>query len=154
LALDNAGNVYVVGATAARDFPVTKGAFQKINKAAADGQQTNAFMTKLDLSAETGDYFPAGISISLSPSAPVPGQKATLTVKVTRSAGTRVPTGVIRFPESTSALHLAPLTLDKTGEVSCETPALSAGSYTVYALYSGDDEHLTSQAQLSFQVTE
>lgn len=47
LALDNAGDAYVTGYTYSTDFPVTKGAFQSSNKAAASGY-SNAFVTKLN----------------------------------------------------------------------------------------------------------
>ena len=47
LAVDTAGNVYVAGQTYSTDFPVTPGAFQTTNKAAANGD-ANAFVAKLN----------------------------------------------------------------------------------------------------------
>lgn len=53
LAVDSAGNAYVAGYTSDLDFPVTKGAFQTVNKAdtntadSADSNQ-NGFLTKLN----------------------------------------------------------------------------------------------------------
>jgi len=47
IALDTPGNVYVAGQTSSTDFPVTPGAFQTSNRAAAN-DSTNAFVTKLN----------------------------------------------------------------------------------------------------------
>lgn len=47
LAVDSSGNAYVTGFACSTDFPVTPGAFQTTNKAAAAGN-ANAFVTKLN----------------------------------------------------------------------------------------------------------
>ena len=47
IAADAEGNAYVTGQTFSTDFPVTPGAFQTTNKAAA-GADSNAFVTKLN----------------------------------------------------------------------------------------------------------
>jgi len=47
ITVDTAGNVYVTGQTYSTDFPVTPGAFQTTNHAAAN-QSSNAFITKLN----------------------------------------------------------------------------------------------------------
>jgi beta-propeller repeat-containing protein len=46
IAVDRAGNVYVTGQTSSIDFPVTQGAYQTVNHAAANGR--TAFVTKLN----------------------------------------------------------------------------------------------------------
>jgi len=46
IAVDSSGSAYVVGATASTDFPTTPGAFQRVNKAAANNY--TAFVTKLN----------------------------------------------------------------------------------------------------------
>jgi hypothetical protein len=52
IAVDSSGNAYATGYTWSSDFPVTKGAFQPVNNAAAT-QGTNAFVTKLNSSGTT-----------------------------------------------------------------------------------------------------
>jgi hypothetical protein len=47
IAVDTAGNVYVAGQTTSTDFPVTQGAFQTTNKAAAN-EGSDAFVAKLN----------------------------------------------------------------------------------------------------------
>ena len=47
LALDGSSNAYITGTTGSTDFPVTQGAYQTTNKAAAN-DTTNAFITKLN----------------------------------------------------------------------------------------------------------
>jgi hypothetical protein len=50
IAVDSSGNAYVTGSTFSRNFPVTAGAFQTVNNAAANEFALNAFVTKLNSS--------------------------------------------------------------------------------------------------------
>jgi hypothetical protein len=56
ITVDTAGNAYVAGETFSTDFPVTSGAYQTTNNAAAN-ERANAFITKLN---------PAGIALVYS----------------------------------------------------------------------------------------
>jgi hypothetical protein len=47
IALDSSGDAFITGAAYSADFPVTPGAFQTKNKAAAD-EGPNAFLSKLN----------------------------------------------------------------------------------------------------------
>lgn len=47
IAVDSAGNAYVTGAAYSQDFPVTSGAFQKVNNAAGE-YSDNVFVTKIN----------------------------------------------------------------------------------------------------------
>ena len=55
IATDNSGNVYVTGSTGSTDFPLTPGAYQPSNKAAAHPAPT-AFLSKIDPSGPTLVY--------------------------------------------------------------------------------------------------
>ena len=48
IAVDRSGNVYVAGSAYSTNFPVTPGAFQTTNQAAAANQGANTFVTKLN----------------------------------------------------------------------------------------------------------
>lgn len=52
IAIDGAGNAYVAGETASRNFPVTPGALQPVNRADAEYEFKNAFVTKIDPSGQ------------------------------------------------------------------------------------------------------
>ena len=55
VALDAAGDAYVIGVTLSTDFPTTTGAYQTTNKAAAN-IATNVFVSKLDPTLSTLMY--------------------------------------------------------------------------------------------------
>jgi uncharacterized protein (TIGR03437 family) len=84
LAIDGSGNAYIAGDAYSTNFPVTQGAFQTTNHAAASNA-SNAFVTKLNLSGATTG--PTATITSLSPeSALAGGAGFTLTVNGTNFA--------------------------------------------------------------------
>ncbi len=100
IAVDSSGNAYVTGSAASTDFPITAGAFQTVNNAAAGaGPQTvayNVFVTKLNptgtglvystfLGGSIDDYG-AGIAVDSSGDAYVTGQSWSSDYPVTGNA--------------------------------------------------------------------
>jgi len=100
IAVDNSGEAYVTGEAASTDFPITNGAFQTTNTAAAnagpDNGGSNAFVTKLNttgtalvystfLGGSTGDYGTA-IALDSSGDAYVTGEAGSQDFPVAGSA--------------------------------------------------------------------
>ncbi len=95
LAVDAAGNTYAVGLTFSSDFPVTPGAFQVVNNAAA-GAKDSAFITKLNPSGTalvystylggSGYNFGLGIAVDASGSAYLAGETTSTNFPVTGGA--------------------------------------------------------------------
>jgi hypothetical protein len=140
LALDNTGNVYIAGGASSTNFPVTQGAFQTTNNAAAQGG-SNAFIAKLDMS-------PAATSTQLS-AAPNPAlivQLITLTATVTYSSGGPAPTGTVTFLNGNVTLGTG--TLNSSGVATCTTSFSAVGTYTLTATYSGDSNYRSSVSPL------
>lgn len=94
IAVDGSGNAYIVGATTSTDFPTTAGAFQKVNKAAANND--TAFVTKLNptgtslvystLLGGSGDEAAYGIAIDGAGDAYVTGLAGSTDFPVTPGA--------------------------------------------------------------------
>lgn len=82
---------------------------------------------------------------SLNPSAP--GQSVTFTATV---SGGSSPTGTVQFKDGATNLG-APVAL-ASGEATFSTSALTSGSHTIAAVYSGDTNNLTSSAIVGQQV--
>jgi hypothetical protein len=76
-------------------------------------------------------------SIGASPSPSVFGQSVTLTAAVT-TAATGTPSGTVQFMDGSTALG-SPVPLSNSGSATLTTSALSVGSRTLKAVYSGDD---------------
>lgn len=89
------------------------------------------------------------LSTSVNPS--VAGQAVTFTATVSASApGSGTPTGTVNFKDGgTTISGCGAKPLDGSGQATCSTAGLSAGSHTITALYSGSDLFYTSSATLS-----
>jgi len=94
LALDNAGNAYITGTALSTDFPVTQGAFQSANQAAA-AKASNAFISEFDLGAENNQTsYKVGIpsqgiptTLTLNWAEWIPGNDWALGVSVNLNSG-------------------------------------------------------------------
>jgi sugar lactone lactonase YvrE len=73
------------------------------------------------------------------------GQPITLTATVTVPAGSGSPTGQVTFNGAGTPAPIA--TLNGSGVAVFSSSTLAAGSYSVTAVYSGDDTHLGSSSQ-------
>jgi autotransporter-associated beta strand protein len=80
-------------------------------------------------------------SLALNPTTSVFGQPVTLTATVNVTApGAGTPTGTVTFAEGTNVLGVG--TLNSTGTATFTTAALSQGTHTITAVYSGDTNFL------------
>ena len=82
--------------------------------------------------------------LTATPAAASPGQTITLTAKVTSAASGNI-TGTVTFRDGNTTLG-TPIQLpaNGTGTVTITTSTLTNGSHTLTAVYSGDDNYLTS----------
>ena len=87
-------------------------------------------------------------ALTASPNPGIFGQSVTLAATISHTTGSGVPSGTVTFSEGGTTLGTA--TLDSTGAASFSTTALSVGSDTFTASYSGD----TTYAASSDTVTE
>jgi serine/threonine-protein kinase len=91
---------------------------------------------------------PTSISVSASSAAPVYGQSVTLTATVTTPSGRPIPTssdGTVTFYDGAKVLGTANLS-GSPATATLTTAALTAGSHTITARYSGDSNFLASQS--------
>src|ERR1019366_1036278 len=92
IAVDSAGNAYVVGVTASTDFP-TMNPFQRFNDGYGD-----AFVAKIDMGAATT------ITLSSSPNPSTYGQTVTFTAAVTSGLGAPPDGETVTFKKDTRIL--------------------------------------------------
>jgi uncharacterized repeat protein (TIGR03803 family) len=140
LAIDSSGDAYIAGKTLSADFPVSAGAFQTVDAAAANGD-SNGFAAKLAIGEETTT------TLTSSANPQQQGNAVTFTALVTPNTSEGVPTGSVVF--SIDGTSVATVTLDGQGKASYTTSALTTGTHTVQADYSGDTTYLASGGSLS-----
>jgi hypothetical protein len=144
IALDHAGNIYFAGTTSSTDVPVTAGAVQTVNTYPGPG--STGFFAKVSCLNAPCPSLPSlpvnAINLSLTPASAALGQTVTLTATVSGPAGQPVPTGTVTFSTSETTIGSAPL--NNSGIATVTTSSLAAGSYEVFANYSGDSLYLTS----------
>jgi len=146
-ALDASNNFYVVGVTQSTDFPVTPGAYQTTNNAAATRGHTG-FVTKMSL---IGKITPT-LTVSPSATSIMTTQALTVTVAVSGGTGAPAPTGTVTmagggYTSSTGTLS--------GGSYTFTVPAnsLRVGSDTLTVTYSGDTNYVAGTATACVAVT-
>jgi hypothetical protein len=128
LAVDSTGNVYMAGSTISNDFPVTSGAFQTTNPAAAIST-TNAFISKFAFHGATTTTLTSNANPEDA------AAELNLTATVAPVDGTGVPTGIVNF--LIDGQTQAKITLDGSGTAVYSTTTLPVGSHSVVASYYG-----------------
>jgi hypothetical protein len=144
IAVDSAGDVYVVGITYSVDFPVTAGAFQETNNGvSADFNNSNAFITKLNPSGDALLYstYLGGSGIigsSTNPNRYYFGDGASSIAL--DSAGNAYLTGIASstdFPVTTSAYQTTNHAANTHSSNAFVTKVNPSGSGLVYSTYLG-----------------
>lgn len=87
--------------------------------------------------------------LSANPSAGVAGQVSTFTATVSATEAGTTTTGTVTFTDGGSLLGEETLV---NGVATLSTSTLATGSHDITAEYSGDTDHATSSADLTFQV--
>ncbi|MGB6691831.1 MAG: SBBP repeat-containing protein [Terracidiphilus sp.] len=128
IAVDHAGNVYVAGQASFTDFPTTLGAFQPQNRAGTDG--SNAFVAKLDLSANTQVGTTTKLSAGANPAAA--GKVVKFTAEITDSIGRPATGGSVGFAIDGKAAGTGKVS---AGMATYSTSSLAVGTHTVKASY-------------------
>jgi Bacterial Ig-like domain (group 3)/Beta-propeller repeat len=134
VAVDNAGNSYVVGATASTNFP-TMNSLQPTN---AGGNDT--FVAKLRLLVRTT------IKLSSAPNPSAYGQAVTFTATITSSVGSPPDGETVTFMKGTTVLGTRRLS---GGSASFTTSALPVGNDYIKAVYGGDSDFASSKATVT-----
>ncbi len=103
-----------------------------------------------------GDAIPANAVTMMLASSPNPssfGQSVIFTATLTTGAGTGSLTGTVTFTDGTTTLqsgvHIAATSTANTYTATYSTPALTVGTHTITASYSGDGAHLASDPNIS-----
>ncbi len=132
IAVDTSGDAYVTGAASSTDFPVTSGAFQKVNNAAAN-EGSNTFITKLNLAGTALIYSTylggsrgdggIGIAVDTSGDAYVTGASSSTDFPVTSGAFQKANNATAKFPYNAFITKLNP-----------------AGTALIYSTYLGGSD--------------
>jgi hypothetical protein len=137
VAIDTAGNAYLLGSTTSEDLKVTPGAYQSTYKgvfslmAEMRGWTPNDFVAKFSFS----DAAYTSTQISTTNSSEPSGTAVTFTATVAPVSGTWTPTGDVSFRiDGAPYIHV---TLDSSGHASYSTDTLTAGQHTITAAYLG-----------------
>ena len=144
IAVNSSGDAFITGRAYSTNFPVTTGAYQITNRAAAD-ESSNAFVAKLAIGGETT----TAVTSSANPQ--LYGFPITFTAAVTANFSNAIPTGNAVFTiDSGTPITVA---LDDTGKATYESSSLTytpgSPTHTVQVSYSGDSNFLVSSSSLN-----
>ena len=133
LALDGSGGVYIAGSVnTPANSAATTGAFQT----SYGGGNSDGFVAKLIVTEATST------TLSISPATATVGTAVTMTATVAEASGSGMPTGSVTFKSGSTTLGSG--TLNSKGMASFTSSSLTAGSYSVIAVYGGDSENSAS----------
>ena len=133
LALDTAGNIYVVGSVGSPpSSAATSGAFQSTY----GGGSSDGFVAKIVM------HTPTTTALSAAPSSATVGTAINLTATVAEVGGSGVPTGMVTFNDGTTSL--GSMTLNSKGVAVYTTSSLSVGAHSITAAYGGDSANGSS----------
>jgi len=138
MAVDSAGNIYLAGNVNGPDLVTTPGAFQTTSpdNIACCGLG-NGFVARIS------PLIPTTTALSVLPGTVTYGQPVTFTATVVGTPGsTLVPTGTVIFNDANGSIGSA--SLNASGLATYNTSGLSAATYSVTAVYSGDANFMAS----------
>jgi hypothetical protein len=137
LAVDSSGNAYVIGSAGSTDFPVTQGAFQTMNRAAAN-DDANAFVAKLNPSGTALVYSTYVGGSGLSADTPYSGDKGNaIAVDAAGDAYVAGETFSVDFPVTPGAYQTTNNAAATKLSNAFVTELNPAGTALVYSTYLG-----------------
>jgi Bacterial Ig-like domain (group 3)/Beta-propeller repeat len=144
VAVDSAGNAYIVGNTGSTNFPVTSGAFQTIcNGGSGCANWTDAYVARILIAATTTT------TLSSSPNPSTYGQSVIFTAVVASGLGAPPNGETVTFMKGTTVLGTGTLS---GGSASFTTSTLPTGTDNIKAVYSGDSNFAASTSKAVSQV--
>ena len=137
VALGPSGRIFLAGAAASANFPVTRGSFETKFTSL---QNTGFLSMWLMGTPPAGKASATALTSSLSPSAP--GALVTFTAQVAPATATGAPTGSVVF--SVDEKTAATVTLNAAGKASWSSSTLAAGAHYILASYAGSTAYQPS----------
>jgi Bacterial Ig-like domain (group 3)/IPT/TIG domain/Beta-propeller repeat/Dockerin type I domain len=137
IAVDRNGNAYIVGRTTSDNFPLVN-PLQSVYRGGPGSATGDAFLTKISPAALVT------VTSSVNPSNPA--QSVTFTATVSQANS---PAGTVQFMDG-AATFGAPIALSG-GAATYTTSALTSGSHSISAVYSGDSNNAANTSAVFSQ---